>query len=110
MTWVTVLGSAAPYVAAAAILVVGWISMRQKQRNDRRDQWWKRVQWAADLILSAGEPERIVGMAALVAIIHQADQLDGGDAALLQAIIDVVGPRHGEDATAADGISGREAH
>lgn len=109
MTWVTVLAAIAPYAAATAVLLVGWLSVRQKQRNDRKEQWWKRVQWAADLILSAQEAERVVGMATLVAVIKQADQLDEDDAALLQAIIDVVGLQKDLDAGAPAEAPIREA-
>lgn len=42
------LGPAATMLAAIVALAVGWGTISQKYRNDARDQWWKRAQWALD--------------------------------------------------------------
>lgn len=68
---------------------MGW-TVRQKERNDRRDQWWKRGPWAADLVRSGDAPSEQIGLAALTAMIEESDDVTDGDAELLQSIIEVV--------------------
>lgn len=41
-------GPLATTCAAAVALLVGWATIGQRRRSDRRDQWWKRAQWALD--------------------------------------------------------------
>lgn len=42
------LGPIATALAAVVALIVGIIAVTQKSRADRRDQWWKRAQWAIE--------------------------------------------------------------
>lgn len=46
------LGPVATGVAALVALAVGIATVRQRDRADQRDQWWKRAQWALELTLS----------------------------------------------------------
>lgn len=57
MGWVSQLGPVATGLVALVALVVGTLTVLQRSRADRRDQWWKRAQWAIDLTF-AGQAER----------------------------------------------------
>lgn len=60
------LGPAATALVAAVALIMGAVTVRQKASADRRDQWWKRTQWAIDQALDErGEDHRVVGLNAL---------------------------------------------
>jgi hypothetical protein len=62
--WVPVFGPLLPLVT----LVVAWVAYkayRQKSEADRRDQWWKRVQWAIDTALEDDPQKRLVGLTVL---------------------------------------------
>ncbi|MCS3789072.1 hypothetical protein HNP11_003264 [Tsukamurella ocularis] len=39
---------AAPFIAAALALTGVWLTMRQKERSERRAEWWRRVTWAIE--------------------------------------------------------------
>jgi hypothetical protein len=90
VAWVDALSRSAPVLAAIVVLVGVLLTIRQKERTDRKEQWWKRVQWAADAVASADELRRCVGMSALTALIVAAERIETADAGLLQAIIDQV--------------------
>jgi hypothetical protein len=55
----------ATLIVAAVALVVGSVTIWQKWRNDERDAWWKRAQWAIDKSLSADPNERNIGSEAM---------------------------------------------
>jgi hypothetical protein len=59
----------ASVIAAAIVggmaLLVGAVTVLQKSRNDRRDAWWKRAQWAIDKSLSRDAVERDIGNRAM---------------------------------------------
>lgn len=46
------LGPVATGAAAIVALIIGIATVRQRNRADQRDQWWKRAQWALELTLS----------------------------------------------------------
>jgi hypothetical protein len=53
--WLDVLARLGPVATAAAAVValaVGLATVRQRDRADARDQWWRRAQWALDLTLA----------------------------------------------------------
>ena len=58
------LGPVATLVVASVALYVGLRTVRQRDRADRRDQWWKRMQWATDLTLSDDAHRRELGYTA----------------------------------------------
>jgi hypothetical protein len=89
-SWIDAVARLIPVVAAALILVGVLLTIRQKERTDQKDQWWKRVQWAADAMASDEEKRRLIGISALTALISVADTIGEGDAGLLRAIIDQV--------------------
>lgn len=61
------LGPVATGVAVMVALAVGFVTVRQRREADRRDQWWKRAQWALDLVMSPSESQSraAVGFAVL---------------------------------------------
>lgn len=63
--WAAVTAPQATLLAALGVGLVGGVTILQKLGNDRRDQWWKRSQWAIDLTLQADERSQIVGWAAI---------------------------------------------
>ncbi len=66
------------------------LALAQKARNDRRDAWWKRAQWAIDKSLSDDEPTRFVGTEAMQVLAADpratTADLDVLDAALVRAL------------------------
>jgi hypothetical protein len=55
----------ATLVVASVALYVGLRTIRQRDLADRRDQWWKRYQWATDLTLGQDEHARRMGLEVL---------------------------------------------
>lgn len=51
--------------SAGVVLLAAAITVRQRNRADRKDQWWKRTQWAMDLTLSDDEEAQVLGLAVL---------------------------------------------
>lgn len=48
-----------------SVLLVGVVTVMQRYRADRRDQWWKRAQWALDLTLLKDETSAALGFTVL---------------------------------------------
>ncbi len=51
--------------AALLVLIGAGITIRQRDRSDRKDQWWKRTQWALDLTLHPDDFASELGYAGL---------------------------------------------
>ena len=85
--WVTRL---IPLAAALLVLIGVLLTVRQRDRADRKDQWWKRVEWAAEAVASADERRRCMGMSMLTALVGASVAVEPDDIGLLQAIIDQV--------------------
>ena len=51
----SLLGPVATGAAALVALAVGIATIRQRDRADRREQWWRRAEWALGLTLSGDE-------------------------------------------------------
>lgn len=83
-------GPAATALTAAVALVIGVMTIRQKSHTDRREQWWKRVQWALDKATSGSESEQGVALAALTALLED-DTATPADATMLLATVDALG-------------------
>ncbi|ROS23957.1 hypothetical protein [Cellulomonas sp. PhB150] len=58
-------------------LIVGVITIVQRNRADKRAEWWRRAQWALDHMLSSN-PER-VAVGAAVADVLSESKLAGDD-------------------------------
>ncbi|RAM39159.1 hypothetical protein [Arthrobacter globiformis] len=59
---------AAAFAPLLAAVIAAWIACRtlaQRRQADRRDQWWKRTQWAIDLAMDRDFSRAIVGLVAL---------------------------------------------
>ena len=59
------LAPVATLVVASVALFVGLRTIRQRDLADRRDQWWKRYQWATDLTLAEDVHRRDLGLRVL---------------------------------------------
>lgn len=59
------LGPIATAVAAVVALIVGIFTVTQRGKADRRDQWWKRAQWAFELTLDEDPQRQAVGLRAM---------------------------------------------
>ncbi|MCY1676684.1 hypothetical protein OVA06_18600 [Pseudarthrobacter sp. SL88] len=85
--WAVVLGAAslAP-LATFGVVLVAYLAYRQRDRADRRDQWWKRAQWAIDAALDGRDPQRrLAGLKVLVQLIGS-DLATPEDADLMSAL------------------------
>ncbi len=69
--WAGVLGAAAVApLATFGVVLVAYLTYRQKAHADKRDQWWKRAQWGIDSALDSADPQRrLAGMRLLVQLI-----------------------------------------
>lgn len=66
--WLLIVAAAAPLATLLAALIAGTIAavaLIQRHRADKRDQWWKRAQWAMDLAITGDLPAKLVGLKAL---------------------------------------------
>ncbi|MCW2681977.1 MAG: hypothetical protein JWM62_3378 [Frankiales bacterium] len=102
------LAPVATLVVATVALFVGLRTIRQRDLADRRDQWWKRYQWATDLTLSSDDHRRDLGLRALellavsgLAGVEEIDMLDAAVSAELSRRPDLLddgwtGYDHGE--------------
>ena len=59
------LGPIATGLAAIVALTVGLVAIIQKSRADRRDQWWKRTQWAIEQTFTDDEDRQALGFRVL---------------------------------------------
>lgn len=85
--WTDVTAPQATLIAALGVGIIGGFTILQKLRNDRRDQWWKRTQWAIDLTLIDEERSQIVGWAAL-AELSASEPATRQDRLLLRQVVD----------------------
>jgi hypothetical protein len=69
--WTAILGAAAVApLATFGVVLVAFLTYRQKSNADRRDQWWKRAQWGIDSALDDADPQRrLAGIQVLVQLI-----------------------------------------
>ncbi|TLM83936.1 hypothetical protein FDW83_08120 [Pseudarthrobacter sp. NamE2] len=85
--WAAVAGAAAlAPLATFGVVLVAYLAYRQKDRADRRDQWWKRAEWAIDSALNDADPQRrLAGLKVLVQLIGS-DLATAEDADLMSAL------------------------
>jgi hypothetical protein len=85
--WTAVLGAAAVApLATFGVVLVAYLTYRQKSHADRRDQWWKRAQWGIDSALNDADPQRrLAGTKVLVQLIGS-DLATAEDAELMSAL------------------------
>lgn len=88
-------GMAAPYfwlqpavtgAGALLVLIGAAITVRQRYQADRRDQWWKRTQWALELLLT-GEEDSIVIALDVLTMQVQAKVADKEDADFVAGVL-----------------------
>lgn len=85
---VSLLGPLATGAAALVALAVGIATIRQRDRADRREQWWRRAEWALGLTLSADEEAVRRGYAVLDHLVRS-DLATADEQGLLRAASDV---------------------
>lgn len=84
------MGLTAPWatvIVAAVALVVGGVTVAQKWRNDWREAWWKRAQWAIDKSLSANPDERDIGNQAMGILAPKHFGISKADVRVLQVAL-----------------------
>lgn len=105
------LGPVATGIAAVVALVVGIATVVQRSRADRRDQWWKRTQWALEQSTSHDDARAAVGFAVL-ARLGRSKLAGKEEAQMLEAawvsVLDEISPPT-EDGTADQATEEREA-
>ncbi len=73
-------------LATFGVVLVAYLTYRQRSHADRRDQWWKRAQWAIDSALNDADPQRrLAGLKVLVQLIGS-DLATAEDAALMSSL------------------------
>jgi hypothetical protein len=63
--WLRYAAAFAPLLAAVIAAWIAWRTLAQRRQADRRDQWWKRTQWAIDLAMDRDFSRAVVGLVAL---------------------------------------------
>lgn len=63
--WLRYAAAFAPLLAAVIAGSIAWRTLAQRREADRRDQWWKRTQWAIGLAMDHDFSRAIVGLVAL---------------------------------------------
>jgi hypothetical protein len=63
--WLRYAVAFAPLLAAIIAAWIAWRTLAQRREADRRDQWWKRTQWAIDLAMDRDFSRAVVGLVAL---------------------------------------------
>lgn len=105
------LGPVATGIAAVVALVVGIATVVQRSRADRRDQWWKRTQWALEQSTSHDDARAAVGFAVL-ARLGRSKLAGKEEAQMLEAawvsVLDEISPPT-EDGTPDQATEEREA-
>ena len=80
-------------LAALLVLLGAALTVRQRHRADRKDQWWKRTQWALDLLLEGGRGDDSQDAVLLgLQVLSQQALATAADAEDAQFIADVVTP------------------
>jgi hypothetical protein len=77
----------ATLITGAAVLVIGGGTVWQKFRNDKRDQWWKRAQWAIDLALDQDNLRQATGFAAITHLASRSEATRGDRQLLWEVVI-----------------------
>ena len=87
-TWVHYVSALGPVIALLAAIVaalVAWRTYLHRRAQDRKDEWWRRTQWALDQALNGDDTALDV---ALRLLRHQADSPLAGEEE--QLIMDAV--------------------
>lgn len=73
-------------IGAVLVLVGAGVTVRQRYQADRRDQWWRRTQWALELLLSGDEDSIVLGLEVLTQQV-KAKVADKEDASLIADVL-----------------------
>lgn len=85
--WVpwTAWGSYAALVVAAAAIVMGLVTQKQKRKADAKSEWWRRAQWALEATTSDDGTMYAYGTG-MLDILATSDLADKEDKGLLDAV------------------------
>ena len=72
--------------SAALVLAAAAATVRQRDRADRKEQWWKRTQWALELVLRPDQDAQVLGLEVLAQQIR-AKVADREDAAVVADVL-----------------------
>lgn len=78
-------GSYATLLAAAAVLYIGWRTLKQKREADARSEWWRRTQWALEAVASADAAMYAYGTG-MLDLLAKSDLASPEDKELLDAV------------------------
>lgn len=76
---------AAPFLAAIVAVVGVYLTIAQKDRNDRRTEWWRRVTWALERTSSGIDAEAETGWIILGGLLDS-DLATGTETAIIGAL------------------------
>lgn len=74
-------------VAALVVLTGAVVTVLQRRRADRKEQWWKRTQWALDPVRSDDDYSQVLGANVLAQQARSRDA-DREDARLLREAVE----------------------
>ena len=73
-------------LGALLVLLAALLTVRQRYRADRRDQWWKRTQWSLELLLTQEDDATVLGLNLLTQQVR-ARLADAEDTALVLEVL-----------------------
>lgn len=76
---------AAPFLAAIVAVVGVYFTVAQKDRSDRRTEWWRRVTWALERTTSENDDEAETGWIILGGLLDS-DLATGTETAIIEAL------------------------
>ncbi len=103
MSWVEVAQISVPFLAAATAVYGVRITIKQKERSDRRSEWWRRVTWALERTESASDTEAGTGWAILNGLLDS-DLATDTEAAMIEALAQLTAEADNET-TESNGIT-----
>ncbi|MEW1882377.1 hypothetical protein AB0O58_22085 [Rhodococcus sp. NPDC080181] len=76
---------ATPFLAAAVAVVGVYFTIAQKDKSDRRTEWWRRATWALERTTSGNDDEAETGWVILGGLLDS-DLATNSEAAIIEAL------------------------
>ncbi len=76
---------AAPFLAAGVAVVGVYLTVAQKDRSDRRSEWWRRATWALERTVSDSDYEAETGWVILGGLLDS-ERATGTEVAIVEAL------------------------
>jgi hypothetical protein len=80
----------AALVLAMVTIFIGFATLMQKLYADRRDQWWKRAQWAVDNVSAPDDLTRALGLTVLISL-YDSPLATNDERNMIESIADAIG-------------------